>query len=139
MVADEGHGVNDGPVQVRDVGLAVARHSLVQQPDLDTPGVQRSNISTRVFLLRCFTKLFTDDPQCKTVVSSVQAYNLHTSTSPDTYLGVAPRSLDKNSAYLEYPVTVKDEDGSAVQRNYNVTLSVLTPQRLKQGGNVLPK
>ena len=38
MVADEGHGVNDGPVQVRDVGLAVARHSLVQQPDLDTAG-----------------------------------------------------------------------------------------------------
>ena len=38
VVADEGHGVNDGPVQVRDVGLAVARHSLVQQPDLDTPG-----------------------------------------------------------------------------------------------------
>ena len=57
-------------------------------------------------------------------MSSVQAYNLH--TSPGTYLGVAPRSLDKNSAYLEYPVTVKDEDGSAVQRNYNVTLSVLT-------------
>ena len=135
MVADEGHGVNDGPVQVRDVGLAVARHSLVQQPDLDTPGVQRSNISTRVFLLRCFTKLFTDHPLCKTVVSSVQAYNLH--TSPGTYLGVAPRSLDKNSAYLEYPVTVKDEDGSAVQRNYNVTLSVLTPQRLKQGGNAM--
>ena len=130
MVADEGHGVNDGPVQVRDVGLAVARHSLVQQPDLDTPGVQRSNISTRVFLLRCFTKLFTDHPLCKTVVSSVQAYNLH--TSPGTYLGVAPRSLDKNSAYLEYPVTVKDEDGSAVQRNYNVTLSVLTPQRSQQ-------
>ena len=98
VVADEGHGVNDGPVQVRDVGLAVARHSLVQQPDLDTPGVQRSNISTRVFLLRCFTKLFTDHPLCKTVVSSVQAYNLHTSTStsPGTYLGVAPRSLDKN-------------------------------------------
>ena len=139
MVADEGHGVNDGPVQVRDVGLAVARHSLVQQPDLDTPGVQRSNISTRVFLLRCFTKLFTDHPLCKTVVSSVQAHNLHTSTSSRTYLGVAPRSLDKNSAYLEYPLTVKDEDGSAVQRKYNMTLSVLTQERLKQGGNVLPK
>ena len=38
MVADEGDGVYDGPVQVRDVGLAVARHSLVQQPDLVTPG-----------------------------------------------------------------------------------------------------
>ena len=35
VVADEGDGVYDGPVQVRDVGLAVARHSLVQQPDLD--------------------------------------------------------------------------------------------------------
>ena len=101
------------------------------------PGIQRSNISTRVFLLRCFTKLYADHPLCKTIMSSVQAYNLH--TSPGTYLGVAPRSLDKNSAYLEYPVTVKDEDGSAVQRKYNVTLSVLTPERLKQGGNVFSK
>ena len=96
VVADEGHGVNDGPVQVRDVGLAVARHSLVQQPDLDTPG------DTEVKYLHeyCFvaSHLFTDHPLCKTIMSSVQAYNLHTSTSTSsrTYLGVAPRSLDKN-------------------------------------------
>ena len=36
-------------------------------------------------------------------------------------------------------MTVKDEDGSAVQRKYNVTLIFLTPERLKQGGNVFSK
>ena len=64
---------------------------------------------------------------CRVQCASIQfAYqHQHQHQQPHIFRCCTTLAGQKLSAYLEYPVTVKDEDGSAVQRKYNVTLNVL--------------